>query len=36
MDKIEKDLTKPSPGDYNTLEAFNRTQSGNRKFKIGT
>lgn len=25
IDKIVKDLTKPSPGDYNTIEAFNKT-----------
>ena len=35
MDKIQKDPTKPSPGDYNTVDAFRKTQSQNFTFKIG-
>ena len=25
MDRIQKDPAKPSPGDYNTIDAFNKT-----------
>ncbi len=24
-DKIKKDPTKPAPGDYNTIDSFNKT-----------
>lgn len=34
-DKLKKDPNKPAPGDYNTLEAFNKTQSTNINYKIG-
>ena len=34
--KCKKDLTKPSPGDYNIEAAFSKTQSMNIKFKIAT
>jgi len=36
MDKIQKDPTKPSPGEYNTVDAFHKTQTKNAAFRIGT
>ena len=35
MDRIQKDPTKPSPGDYNTTDAFNKTQTQQFHFKVG-
>ena len=35
MERIQKDHTKPSPGDYNTTEAFNKTQTQQFHFKVG-
>jgi hypothetical protein len=35
MDKILKDPAKPAPGDYNTIDAFNKTQSTKIVIKIG-
>jgi hypothetical protein len=35
MDKIKKDLNKPSPGDYNVVDSFNKTQLDSFNFKIG-
>ena len=35
MERIQKDPTKPSPGDYNTTEAFNKTQTQQFHFKVG-
>ena len=34
MDKIVKDPNKPSPGVYNTIEAFNKTQTENTFCKM--
>ncbi len=35
MDKIQKDPAKPSPGDYNIVDSFTKTQSTNIQYKIG-
>ena len=32
IDKIVKDKTKPSPGEYNTYEAWRKTKLGNREY----
>lgn len=32
-EKLKRDLTKPSPGDYNIEEAFSKTQRVNIAFK---
>jgi hypothetical protein len=34
--KIKKDPTKPSPGDYNVEASYNKTQSVNIRYKLGT
>lgn len=36
MDKIKKDPNKPAPGDYNIEESFNKTQTKNLNYKIGS
>lgn len=36
MDKIQKDLNQPAPGDYNITDAFNKTQTKNINYKIGS
>ena len=36
MDRILKDPAKPSPGDYNTVDAFHKTQTKHAGFRIGT
>lgn len=35
-EKITKDPNKPAPGDYNTIDAFNKTQTTNFNYKIGS
>eukprot|EP00347_Sterkiella_histriomuscorum_P004088 403361797 len=35
MDKIQKDPKKPAPGDYNTIDAYNKTQTIQHIHKIG-